>query len=474
MAFIAPSPSSPDINKEHEIGAREVEVHLLVLVHGMWGNPSHLSEPEPNGNEGDAQTRRVGSRELSVLVASTNREASTYDGIDWGGERIATEVQRIDEIEKDSEKKVTRFSIVGYSLGGLLSRYVIGILESRGFFKTVKPVSFTTIATPHLGLPRYPSFLSYLTTTLGPRLLSRTGEQFYGVDKWSGSKSGRSLLQVMSDERRVFMRGLKSFEKISIYANAVNDVTVPYVTAAIETFDPFVNHFKSDIDIIIDDQYAPLIKSFTPPTRSKSPRSKPRALSREWWSNLKPRRPIVPPFLQTKFPLNILIYMALPILMPTFLCLAIVRLSLDSRASRARIKLLESGAYPDSSTPASASAPTAASGEERLVTLLRTLEKEFDDAVADMMDDPSPLPPPSKSKSKAKSVVEADQPRLTPTQQSIARSLNAHLPQMKKYLAFIDPVRNSHAVIVCRDVGRFESHREGEGVLRHWADGFEL
>ncbi|EEB87657.1 hypothetical protein MPER_14929, partial [Moniliophthora perniciosa FA553] len=38
-------------------------------------------------------------------------------------------------------------------LGGLVSRYVVGILYQKGFFKTVTPVNFNTIATPHLGKP---------------------------------------------------------------------------------------------------------------------------------------------------------------------------------------------------------------------------------------------------------------------------------------------------------------------------------
>lgn len=35
-------------------------------------------------------------------------------------------------------------------------------------------------------------------TTLGPGLLSRTGHQFYGVDRWHRSDS-RPLLEIMSD-----------------------------------------------------------------------------------------------------------------------------------------------------------------------------------------------------------------------------------------------------------------------------------
>jgi len=161
------------------------------------------------------------------------------------------------ETVKDLEangKKVVRFSITGYSLGGLISRYCIGyalsvvwqyklvnsfdsfsVLDQQGFFKDKEPVNFNTIATPHCGLPRYPSLFSTLASKLGPRLLSRTGEQFYCADKWS-SNGGRPLLVVMADPStlrvvpvlqfnnsfpgQLFYLALKKFRHIRIYANA--------------------------------------------------------------------------------------------------------------------------------------------------------------------------------------------------------------------------------------------------------------
>lgn len=61
----------------------------------------------------------------------------------------------------------------------------------------MEPVNFATIATPHIGLLRDSSLYSSLSFTIGPALLSRTGEQFFGVDKWSAT--GRPLLEVMAD-----------------------------------------------------------------------------------------------------------------------------------------------------------------------------------------------------------------------------------------------------------------------------------
>ena len=70
-------------------------IHLLVLVHGMWGNPGHLAEmhrfyQELRGQD-DSQPGPDGER-LHIIVPETNKESQTYDGIDWGGERVAEEV----------------------------------------------------------------------------------------------------------------------------------------------------------------------------------------------------------------------------------------------------------------------------------------------------------------------------------------------------------------------------------------------
>ena len=67
-------------------------VHLLALVHGMWGNPSHLAEMRRIIIE--TYSAPVDDMELQVLVADTNRGDSTYDGIDWGAERVTQEVCR--------------------------------------------------------------------------------------------------------------------------------------------------------------------------------------------------------------------------------------------------------------------------------------------------------------------------------------------------------------------------------------------
>lgn len=58
----------------------------------MWGNPDHLSEMERIIRENRGSETGPGGEKLLTLVAKSNKESSTYDGIDWGAERVADEV----------------------------------------------------------------------------------------------------------------------------------------------------------------------------------------------------------------------------------------------------------------------------------------------------------------------------------------------------------------------------------------------
>ena len=97
-------------------------------------------------------------------------------------------------------------------------------------------MNFCTVATPHIGLLKTPQLFSTVAAALGPKLLSRTGEQFYCVDKWSAT--GKPLLEVMADPRtnslwnyhtwvltylyteNIFYQALLKFSYLTIYANA--------------------------------------------------------------------------------------------------------------------------------------------------------------------------------------------------------------------------------------------------------------
>ena len=96
--------------------------HLCVLIHGLWGNPTHLSYLAASLRD------KYPEEKLHVLVSKTNSDTFTYDGIDLGAERVTQEIEgHIKDLEGKG-CKIRKLSIVGYSLGGLVARYTIGLL----------------------------------------------------------------------------------------------------------------------------------------------------------------------------------------------------------------------------------------------------------------------------------------------------------------------------------------------------------
>ncbi|KAF8578210.1 DUF676-domain-containing protein [Ramaria rubella] len=442
-------------------------IHLLVCIHGLWGNPDHLAElarvvraKYPTSASSDICDPEIA---LDILVAKSNAENCTYDGVDWGAERVADEVRaRLKSIEADGSCKVTRFSVVGYSLGGLIGRYLIGIFYTRGFFEDIRPYNFVTVATPHVGLPRYPGFLSACFNLFGPRFLSRSGRQLSVVDQWSNS-SKRPILEVMADKDTVFFKALSLFPHINIYANAyesdhfpyvifteklsrAKDLIVPYVTGAIDTKDPFLTSNNSQIEF--DEKYSPMIKPFALPMFTPSPPSRS-VFSLDFLRSLRPKPLLIP----VPAPIQLLIWIFVPIIFPLFLIYVLAKLSLDSRESRGRIKNLEQE-----------------NSRSTLVHYLQALEKRTENTVTQAAIQLVDRTTATVTTSTKSSRVER---YLTSTQCSLVESLNS-LPQMRKHLAYIDGVLNSHAVIVCRNVAKVEMHKRGEGVLRHLADGLVI
>jgi hypothetical protein len=304
-------------------------------------------------------------------------------------------------------------------------------------------------------------FISRLFHLFGSKLLSRTGEQFYGVDNYS---DGKSILEVMVEKDSVFFRGLSKFENVRFYANAILDRTVPYVTAAVEEFDPFLLHETNGIKVKFDEQYSPVVESWslpdTPPVKPK-----PRPFYKKVFSSnkdksdepKKQRPPRLPPFLRFRFPLNIIFYVSLPILIPLFFSYLTVQSSIETRASRKRIKLLET------------EIPTT----ERLSSLLTTLESELDGTVMSIMEAEHPDMDGTLGPEFTKEYEEV-QPTFTASQKKMIKNLNS-LPNLKKTLVYLDNLTNSHGTIVARDLKHFpEQHKRGHGGIHHWADHFIL
>ncbi|OAP54635.1 hypothetical protein AYL99_11083 [Fonsecaea erecta] len=233
---------APTLRKSGQSTPQKAQ-HLVVLVHGLWGNPGHLNYIA------DALRDRYSEEELVILACRRNLGSLTYDGVNVGGERVAKEIEEaVEELERQGHK-ITRFSIVGYSLGGLVARYAIGLLYHKGYFEKMTPVNFTTFVSPHLGV-RTPltGFQNHLWNVLGARMLSTSGRQLFTIDKFGDT--GRPLLSVLADPDSIFIHALARFQHRTLYTNIINDRSAVYYTTGISKHDPFVDLTKVNLHYV--------------------------------------------------------------------------------------------------------------------------------------------------------------------------------------------------------------------------------
>lgn len=168
----------------------------------------------------------------------------TYDGADVCGTRVAVEIlDEVNRLNVDGSSRVTKISVTGYSLGGIIARYAIGLLHKRGFFETIEPKTFTTFCTPHVGT-RVPGggHVVGLFNSIGTYALSSTSRQLFLKDNYHNT--GVPLLQYMCDSNSIYYQALSQFAKRVSYANIENDNRCAYYTAGFDRHDPFDGRAK--------------------------------------------------------------------------------------------------------------------------------------------------------------------------------------------------------------------------------------
>ncbi|SCU88052.1 LAMI_0D08570g1_1 [Lachancea mirantina] len=217
--------------------------HLVVLVHGLWGHGAHLEYISKALQEhyvskfGLRKEGEFTDEEIVIYTTHLNEGYKTYDGIDVCGVRVAREIE--DRIEQLGA--VTKFSLCGYSLGGLISRYAAGLLHRRQFFKKkdIELINFTTFCTPHVGvLAPGKNVAVNLFNAIVPTVLGNSGKQMFLKDKVKRA-NGLPLVYLMGMEGSVFYRALQEFRYISLYANVINDKRTAWWTSGISRNDPF-------------------------------------------------------------------------------------------------------------------------------------------------------------------------------------------------------------------------------------------
>eukprot|EP01135_Chromosphaera_perkinsii_P004299 Nk52_evm11s276 gene=Nk52_evmTU11s276 len=139
-----------------------------------------------------------------------------------------------------------KFTIIAHSLGGLITRYLLGLLYMKGYFdlendkpgviRKLIPVSYFTMATPHAGI-------DFHTKLQRDHLYSI----FYIVKKkfaqywWKGKTmqelyledGPNPLILALSDPDSIFFKALSLFPCKTLVSNATFDFQVDYMSSAL-------------------------------------------------------------------------------------------------------------------------------------------------------------------------------------------------------------------------------------------------
>ncbi|KAL1842663.1 hypothetical protein VTJ49DRAFT_4574 [Mycothermus thermophilus] len=303
--------------EEYSGGSVEAE-HLCVLVHGLWGNPNHML------NIAKAVRAQYPRDQLYLLVAKRNSGSFTYDGIELGGERVCLEIEEELDLIRSRGGNITKLSIVGYSLGGLVARYAIGLLYARGVLDKLECMSFTAFASPFLGV-RTPlrGLANRLFNVLGARTLCMSGRQLFGIDQFRDT--GKPLLAVLADPNSIFMCGLARFKRRTLYSNIVNDRSATYYTTSIVKSDPYADLSKVQVRFLSG--YEDVILDPVNPVAPAPPQTKSEPLT-AWAGRWVRRVPIV---------------LALSLFIPLGMVAFLVNSAVQTVRSARRVKLHESG-----------------------------------------------------------------------------------------------------------------------------------
>ena len=406
---------------------------------------------------------------LHLLVASSNSGSFTYDGIELGAERVTHEVEAALAQYAREGTSITKISVVGYSLGGLVARYFIGLLYSRGWFEDGKltPMNFTTFATPHIGC-RTPiiGYHSTVWNMLGARTLSMSGRQLFTIDLFR--QTGRPLLAVLADRGSIFMRALSRFQVRSLYANIQNDRTAPFYTTGISRIDPYKNlpnlnlNYVPGYDNVILDSTRPIL-----PEAQIGSGNKPSFLSAVKRSTISIAR---------RIPLALAFVLFVPIFTIVFLTSSIVQTFRSAR----RIRLHEQGKA------------GIGLGTYRLPLMVEDMHTAMEEAMGDLApasadtrrkdgDGREYLPASDTTSPKAAvkaANAELDESKQTQTfpvlalskeQFEMIDSLDSDEVRFTKHFVHIHHVMHSHAAIIVRSPKK-KAFREGKEVIRFWLE----
>lgn len=385
-------------------------------------------------------------------MAEQNADYNTYDGIEVGAERIAHEVE--ETVTKLSGKgtNITKISIIGYSLGGLIARYAVGILYKDGLFDKLQPVNFTTFATPWIGVRSSKKGITgQIWNAVAPRTLSVSGMQMFSADNFRDT--GRSLLAVMADSNSIFARGLKRFKHKSLYANTMNDRSVPFYTAAFNRTDPFVDEDAIEVHYMPTETEKAILDPQHPVTKKETGKAWSKESLKQKTKRAKKTLPM---------------YALFTVMFPFVVTFMLVNGAYQTYRSAQRIRAHEGGkTLVDSKRYRVALLEEAQAFQDQTIERLANAQPEgyLPTPPPELANTESPQPKVSQMSS------QDDFPLLSLTDQQFEMIDNLEQLGIDRYWCHIRKHHHTHAAIIVRYAT--PDFSEGLAVVNHWATRFE-
>jgi len=197
-------------------------------------------------------------RETSYIhVSEVNKFTQTYHGIDVCGRRLAAEIREL----AANNPALQRLSIIGHSMGGLISRFALGELySSDGTFVGLRAAHFISLATPHLGCEGRPGvaqipliawtgavpalgrpigrLVGALASPFASLAFGRTGQQLFLLDRGMQGKFPLvyRLANDWPEENLFYLSALRRFETRTVYANMSSDHIVAWGNSSLREF----------------------------------------------------------------------------------------------------------------------------------------------------------------------------------------------------------------------------------------------
>jgi hypothetical protein len=141
-----------------------------------------------------------------VILPEENNFLYSTLGTQVCGDKLVKSVYTTLKVYQNAET----ISFIGHSFGGILTRYVIGVLQRDGFFEKIKPLLYASISTPHAGVITDKSIikfcLKHITGITGKELICEL-----------------STLEMLSQKNSDYLLGLEKFTLKLLYGNLFND-----------------------------------------------------------------------------------------------------------------------------------------------------------------------------------------------------------------------------------------------------------